>query len=100
MDEGEQIEGLCIGKNFIAIATNLRFLRVFTSGGTQRFVFSIPGSITYFSWKFFYLGHFHTICAHESKLAVAYATGAVLVITDDDYEHQVTIGMWVFYIIF
>uniref|UniRef100_A0A915LPY8 Minichromosome loss protein Mcl1 middle region domain-containing protein n=2 Tax=Meloidogyne incognita group TaxID=654580 RepID=A0A915LPY8_MELJA len=81
MDEGEQIEGLCIGKNFIAIATNLRFLRVFTSGGTQRFVFSIPG-------------HFHTICAHGSKLAVAYATGAVLVITDDDYEHQLAVNVY------
>nr|CAD2179563.1 unnamed protein product [Meloidogyne enterolobii] len=81
MDEGEQIEGLCIGKNFIAIATNLRFLRIFTSGGTQRFVFSIPG-------------YFHTICAHESKLAVAYATGAVLVITDDDYEHQLAVNVY------
>lgn len=57
-------------------------------------------SLHIFPGKFFYLGHFHTICAHESKLAVAYATGAVLVITDDDYEHQVAIGMWVFYIIF
>uniref|UniRef100_A0A1I8B4G2 Mcl1_mid domain-containing protein n=1 Tax=Meloidogyne hapla TaxID=6305 RepID=A0A1I8B4G2_MELHA len=74
MDDGEQIEGLCIGKSFIAIATNLRFLRVFTPSGTQR--------------------HFHTICAHESKLAVAYATGSVLVVTDDDYEHQIAVNVY------
>ncbi|KAF7637747.1 Mcl1_mid domain-containing protein [Meloidogyne graminicola] len=80
-DEGEQIEGLCIGGSFIAIATNLRFLRIFTPSGTQRFVFSIPG-------------HFHTLCAQENKLAVAYATGAVLVVTDDDYEHQLAINVY------
>jgi chromosome transmission fidelity protein 4 len=43
MDQGEVIECLCLGQQFIAIYTTLRYLRIFTPSGTQRFVISLPG---------------------------------------------------------
>ena len=36
---------MAIGSSFAAVATNKRFLRVFTIGGVQRHIFSFPGPV-------------------------------------------------------
>ena len=36
---------MTIGSSFAAVATNKRFLRIFTIGGVQRHVFSIAGPV-------------------------------------------------------
>jgi chromosome transmission fidelity protein 4 len=48
MDPAEVIECLCVGRQFVAIYTSQRFLRVFTAAGTQRFVISLPGRILFY----------------------------------------------------
>jgi hypothetical protein len=47
MNAGEVIEALALGREFIAIYTNLRYLRIFTPTGTQRFVTSLAGKVLY-----------------------------------------------------
>ena len=41
----EFVQSLCIGSGFIAIVTDCNFVRIFTLGGIQMSLFSIPGSI-------------------------------------------------------
>ena len=36
---------MAVGSSFVAVTTNKRFLRVFTIGGVQRHVFSLPGPV-------------------------------------------------------
>lgn len=45
MPAEESIQAVAIGSSFVAAATNKRFLRVFTIGGVQRHVFSLPGPV-------------------------------------------------------
>uniref|UniRef100_A0A914HMR0 Minichromosome loss protein Mcl1 middle region domain-containing protein n=1 Tax=Globodera rostochiensis TaxID=31243 RepID=A0A914HMR0_GLORO len=71
----ERIEFLCVGRNFVAVATDARHLRVFTAGGTQRFIVSLATSPL-------------TMTARGDKLAIASSTGGVLVDSEDDYEHR------------
>lgn len=42
---GDDICGLAITADWIAVATSLRFLRLFTLSGGQREILSIPGPI-------------------------------------------------------
>ncbi|CAH3160505.1 unnamed protein product [Porites lobata] len=41
----ESIQAVAIGSSFAAVATNKRFLRIFTIGGVQRHIFSIAGPV-------------------------------------------------------
>lgn len=62
----EEEEALCVaaGHGFVAMVTDKRMLRVFTTCGTQREVISLPGPVV-------------CLTAHQQTLAVAYhsATG-------------------------
>ncbi|CAL4136064.1 unnamed protein product, partial [Meganyctiphanes norvegica] len=62
MANGEEILALCLGTNFVAVATDRRNLRIFSTGGVQRDVISIPGPI---------------VCCigHEDMLMVTFHTG-------------------------
>jgi chromosome transmission fidelity protein 4 len=42
---GDDICGLAVTADWIAVATSLRFLRLFTLSGVQREILSIPGPI-------------------------------------------------------
>lgn len=42
---------MAVGSSFVAVATNKRFLRVFTIGGVQRHVFSLPGPVVCMSGR-------------------------------------------------
>lgn len=45
MPEGEDIACLTVGDGWVAVATDHRMLRIFTSGGVQREVISLPGPV-------------------------------------------------------
>ncbi|KAI3420132.1 hypothetical protein GPALN_003456 [Globodera pallida] len=77
----ERIECLCVGRNFVAVATDARHLRVFTAGGTQRFIVSLATSPL-------------TMTARGDKLAIASSTGGVLVDSEDDYEHRASVTVY------
>ncbi|KAL3101462.1 hypothetical protein niasHT_020781 [Heterodera trifolii] len=77
----ERIQCLCVGRHFVAVATDARHLRVFTASGTQRFVVSLAISPL-------------TMTAHGDKLAIAEPTGGVIVDSEDDYEHRVSVSVY------
>lgn len=45
LPENEDICGLAVTADWIAVATSMRFIRLFTLGGIQREIVSIPGPI-------------------------------------------------------
>ena len=45
MPEDEEIMAICVGNNWIGVATDHRNLRIFSSAGLQRDVLSIPGPV-------------------------------------------------------
>lgn len=45
LPEDEDICGLAVTADWIAVATSMNFLRLFTLGGCQREIISIPGPI-------------------------------------------------------
>lgn len=60
----EEIEAVAASETFVAIATDARFVRLFTVMGTQREVISIPGPVV-------------TMSGFEDKLLVAYHNSKV-----------------------
>lgn len=76
MPDGENVTGLSIGADFVAVATTHRFVRIFTAAGTQRFTFSMNGPLL-------------SMCASDGHLAVVRSTGAVVITAEESYEHQV-----------
>lgn len=59
MPECEEIRGIAAGDSFVAVATDVGFIRFFTTMGTQREVIVIPGPVV-------------TLSASENHLAVIY----------------------------
>ncbi|XP_078344352.1 WD repeat and HMG-box DNA-binding protein 1-like isoform X2 [Oculina patagonica] len=45
LPEGESIKAVATSSSFVAVATDKRFLRVFTIGGVQRDILSLPGPV-------------------------------------------------------
>lgn len=58
----ELIEALAVGRGFVAVATDLRNLRLFTHGGMQSYVLTLPGSVL-------------SLAAHEKQLMIIYHNG-------------------------
>lgn len=58
----ELIEALVVGRGFVAVATDLRNLRLFTHGGMQSYVLTMPGPIL-------------SLAAHEKQLMIIYHNG-------------------------
>ncbi|KAG1663728.1 WD repeat and HMG-box DNA-binding protein 1 [Nymphon striatum] len=59
LNENEEFVSICIGEDWIAGATNLRNVRLFTIGGIQRTILSVPGDIL-------------TVAGHQDVLAIIY----------------------------
>lgn len=51
-NNGEFIDHLTVGLEFVAIYTTLRFIRIFTAAGTQRLIASLPGKILNYLFLF------------------------------------------------
>lgn len=62
MPDCEEIVGVCASDKLVAVATDTRFLRIFTVLGTQREVITVPGPIL-------------SLAAHEEQIIVVYHTG-------------------------
>ncbi|XP_030580800.1 WD repeat and HMG-box DNA-binding protein 1 isoform X1 [Archocentrus centrarchus] len=45
LPEGEDARGLCLGQGWAAVATSTLIIRLFSIGGVQREVFSLPGPV-------------------------------------------------------
>uniref|UniRef100_A0A3Q0T1J3 WD repeat and HMG-box DNA-binding protein 1 n=1 Tax=Amphilophus citrinellus TaxID=61819 RepID=A0A3Q0T1J3_AMPCI len=45
LPEGEDARGLCLGQGWAAVATSTLMIRLFSIGGVQREVFSLPGPV-------------------------------------------------------
>uniref|UniRef100_A0A915E3B1 Minichromosome loss protein Mcl1 middle region domain-containing protein n=1 Tax=Ditylenchus dipsaci TaxID=166011 RepID=A0A915E3B1_9BILA len=82
MTEGESVESVSVGSEFVALFTDKRFLRIFSSAGTQRNVISLAGSVL-------------TMCAYSNKIVMVKSTGAVLITRDEEYEHQLSAELFV-----
>lgn len=64
MPECEEIQGIAASANFVAVATDAKVVRFFTTLGTQREVIAIPGPVV-------------CISADENRLAVVYNSSIV-----------------------
>ncbi|XP_078314086.1 WD repeat and HMG-box DNA-binding protein 1-like [Crassostrea virginica] len=62
MNDGVEIEAVTIGEDWIAVASSDRIIRIFSLGGLQRDLFSIPGPVVCLS-------------AHTNQLLIAYHRG-------------------------
>ncbi|KAK2174448.1 hypothetical protein NP493_801g02049 [Ridgeia piscesae] len=62
MPHGEDIKTICVGDGWVAVATDKRQVRLFTVGGVQREIFSLPGPVV-------------TMAAFGSQLMVVYHSG-------------------------
>lgn len=45
LPKGEDVKALCLGQGWAAVATSALMLRLFSIGGVQREMFSLPGSV-------------------------------------------------------
>ena len=59
----ELIDALSAGSGFVAVATDQRNLRLFSSGGMQSYMFTLPGQVL-------------CMTAHERQLMIVYHNGA------------------------
>ncbi|KAI0215234.1 WD repeat and HMG-box DNA-binding protein 1 [Lamellibrachia satsuma] len=62
MPHGEDIKTICVGDGWVAAATDKRQVRLFTVGGVQKEIFSLPGPVV-------------TMAAFGSQLMVVYHSG-------------------------
>lgn len=62
MPEDENIEAITIGSNWLAVATSMRLIRLFSIGGIQLEIFSIPGPVV-------------CMIAYNKTLAIIYHQG-------------------------
>ncbi|XP_060071524.1 WD repeat and HMG-box DNA-binding protein 1-like [Ylistrum balloti] len=65
MPEGEEIMAVTLGEDWIAVATDKRNIRLFSLGGIQREVFSIPGPVVCMS-------------GHTNQLLLVYHRGMAI----------------------
>lgn len=68
MPDTEEIQAVCASDKLVAVATDNRYLRIFTVLGTQREVICIPGNVV-------------ALAAHDEQILVAYHAAASA--TDD-----------------
>uniref|UniRef100_A0A8C0W7I5 WD repeat and HMG-box DNA-binding protein 1 n=1 Tax=Castor canadensis TaxID=51338 RepID=A0A8C0W7I5_CASCN len=62
MPQNEDIEAICLGQGWAAAATSALLLRLFTVGGVQKEVFSLPGPVV-------------SIAGHGEQLCIVYHKG-------------------------
>ena len=62
LPENEFIEGMALGSGFISLVTDKGFIRIFTVGGIQTYLFSIPGPAV-------------ALAAQEQSLLITYHAG-------------------------
>nr|XP_060609407.1 WD repeat and HMG-box DNA-binding protein 1 isoform X2 [Anolis sagrei ordinatus] len=62
MLQGEEVEAICLGRGWAACATSSRLLRVFTIGGVQKEILSLPGPVV-------------TMAGHGEQLLVIFHKG-------------------------
>lgn len=65
MPKDEDIEAVCLGQGWAACATSALLVRVFTVGGVQKEVFSLPGPVV-------------SMAGHGEQLIVIYHRGSFL----------------------
>lgn len=61
MSDCEEIQAIAVGESFVAVATDLNYVRFFTTMGTQREVIAVPGQVVAMS-------------GYDNKLLIAYHT--------------------------
>lgn len=62
LPKGEDVQALCLGQGWAAAATSALMLRLFSIGGMQRELFSLPGPVV-------------CIAGHGEQLLVVYHRG-------------------------
>uniref|UniRef100_A0A8C5TA85 WD repeat and HMG-box DNA-binding protein 1 n=1 Tax=Malurus cyaneus samueli TaxID=2593467 RepID=A0A8C5TA85_9PASS len=62
MPKDEEIEAICLGQGWAACATNALLVRVFTVGGVQKEIFSLPGPVV-------------SMAGHGEQLMIVYHRG-------------------------
>ena len=62
MPDGEEILAICLGEGWAAVATDRRMVRMFSIGGLQKEVFSLPGPVV-------------AMAGHTNQLLVTYHRG-------------------------
>lgn len=62
LPKGEDVMALCLGQGWVAAATSVMLVRLFSIGGVQREVFSLPGPVV-------------CMAGHGEQLLIAYHRG-------------------------
>lgn len=62
MPKDEDVLGVCVGSSWVAVATDRRNLRIFSTSGIQRDIISIPGPVV-------------CVAGFEDKLFLIYHSG-------------------------
>lgn len=65
MPKDEEIEAICLGQGWAACATSALLVRVFTVGGVQKEIFSLPGPVV-------------SMAGHGEQLMLVYHRGSFL----------------------
>lgn len=65
MPKDEEIEAICLGQGWAACATTALLVRVFTVGGVQKEIFSLPGPVV-------------SMAGHGEQLMIVYHRGSFL----------------------
>ena len=65
MPKDEDIEAVCLGQGWAACATSALLVRVFTVGGVQKEIFSLPGPVV-------------SMAGHGEQLMIMYHRGSFL----------------------
>jgi len=63
MPKDEDVEAICLGQGWAACATSALLVRVFTVGGVQREIFSLPGPVV-------------SMAGHGEQLMIIYHRGS------------------------
>ncbi|KAK6153502.1 hypothetical protein DH2020_013141 [Rehmannia glutinosa] len=74
--EGEEVRAIAVGSAWVAAATSLNFLRIFTEGGLQRYILSLDGPVV-------------TAAGYKDELAVVTHISPTLPTDEQMFEFRV-----------
>ncbi|KAI1237476.1 hypothetical protein IHE44_0013550 [Lamprotornis superbus] len=80
MPKDEEIEAICLGQGWAACATTALLVRVFTVGGVQREIFSLPGPVV-------------SMAGHGEQLMVVYHRGTPCYVDSEGIVRMLNRGL-------
>lgn len=74
LPKGEDVRALCLGQGWAAVATSALMVRLFSIGGVQKEIFSLPGAVV-------------CMAGHGEQLLIVYHRGTDACDLTSGYKH-------------